>query len=76
MKKKLLIGTDNKITGLRGVTQQITANSQTSITADNLIDTQDEVPDLHQANAIWIMNKTTRNSIRKLKDTEGNYLLK
>ena len=75
IEKELLIGTDNKITGLRGVTQQITANSQTSITADNLIDTQDEVPDLHQANAIWIMNKTTRNSIRKLKDTEGNYLL-
>lgn len=75
IEKELLIGTDNKITGLRGVTQQITANSQTVITSDNLIDTQDEVPDLHQANAIWIMNRATRNNIRKLKDTEGNYLL-
>lgn len=75
IEKELLIGTDGKITGLRGVTQQVTAGSQTVITSDNLIDTQDEVPDMHQAKAIWIMNRTTRNNIRKLKDSEGNYLL-
>ncbi len=75
IEKELLIGTDGKITGLRGVTQKVVANSQTVITSDNLIDTQDEVPDMHQANAIWIMNRTTRNNIRKLKDSEGNYLL-
>lgn len=75
IEKELLIGTDGKITGLRGVTQQVTAGSQTVITSDNLIDTQDEVTDMHQAKAIWIMNRTTRNNIRKLKDSEGNYLL-
>lgn len=75
IEKELLIGTDGKITGLRGVTQQVTAGSQTVITSDNLIDTQDEVPDMHQAKAIWIMNRRTRNNIRKLKDSEGNYLL-
>ncbi len=75
IEKELLIGTDGKITGLRGVTQKVVTNSQTVITSDNLIDTQDEVPDMHQAKAIWIMNRTTRNNIRKLKDSEGNYLL-
>jgi len=75
IERELLLGTDGKIKGLRGVKQKVTAGSQTIITSDNLIDTQDEVPDLHQSNAIWIMNRTTRNAIRKLKDTEGNYLL-
>ena len=75
IEKEIIIGTDGKITGLKGVTQKVTAGSGTLITSDNLIDTQDEVPDLHQAKAIWIMNRTTRNSIRKLKDSEGNYLL-
>lgn len=75
IEKELLIGTDDKITGLRGVKQKVVTNSQTVITSDNLIDTQDEVPDMHQAKAIWIMNRTTRNNIRKLKDSEGNYLL-
>ena len=33
------------------------------------------VPDIYQAGAIWIMNKSTRTAIRKLKDNDGNYLL-
>ncbi len=75
IEKELLKGTAGKVAGLSGVTQNITAGSPTVITSDNLIDTQDQVPDVYQNKAIWIMNKTTRNSIRKLKDTEGNYLL-
>ncbi len=72
---ELLVGTDSKIDGLRGVTQNITAASDTAIKADELIDVQDEVPDVYQANAIWIMNKKTRTAIRKLKDNQGRYLL-
>ena len=30
---------------------------------------------MYQENAVWIMNKKTRNQIRKLKDGQGNYLL-
>ena len=52
-----------------------TAAKMTAITADELIDVQEEVPDVYQANACWIMNKKTRAMVRKLKDGDGNYLL-
>lgn len=75
IEKELLQGTDNKIEGLRGVTQIVTTASATAITADELIDVQEEVPDVFQGSAIWIMNKATRKAIRKLKDGDGTYLL-
>ena len=53
----------------------VTLKSKTAITSDELIDMQDKVPDVYQADAIWVMNKDTRNAIRKLKDGQGNYLL-
>lgn len=74
--KEHLNGTNDKITGvLLGVKQIITAAKMTDITADELIDVQEEVPDVYQANACWIMNKKTRAMVRKLKDGDGNYLL-
>lgn len=72
---ELLYGTDDKIDGLSGVTLSKTAASSAAITADELMDVQDLVIDNYQANAIWIMNRATRNAIRKLKDDDGNYLL-
>lgn len=75
IEKELLNGTTNKVVGLSGVTEGITAASATTVTADELIDVQEEVPDDYQANAIWIMSKATRKAIRKLKDGDGNYLL-
>lgn len=75
LEKELLIGTTGKIEGLKGVTLQVIAGSDTAITADDLIDLQEEVIDAYQSNAIYIMNRKTRKAIRKLKDTEGNYLL-
>lgn len=33
------------------------------------------IPDIYQSGAVWIMNKATRTAIRKLKDSDGNYLL-
>lgn len=75
IENQLLNGTPNKVTGLSTVTQSITAAAATVLTADELIDVQEEVPDAFQGNAIWIMNKTTRKAIRKLKDGQGNYLL-
>lgn len=73
--KELIKGTDDKIDGLRGITQTITTASSTVITADELIDAQDTIPDVFQPNCIWIMSKAARTAIRKLKDGEGNYLL-
>lgn len=75
IEREMLIGTENKIEGARGVTQIVKSASQTAITADELIDVQEELPDVYQENAIWIMSKKTRKAIRKLKDGEGNYLL-
>lgn len=76
LEKECLMGTDGKITGMDvGVTQKVTAAAANEITADELIDTQDEVPDIFQSNAIWIMNRKTRKAIRKLKDADKNYLL-
>ena len=75
LEKELLVGTTAKIAGLSGVTLNVTTASATAITADELIDLQEEVIDAYQANAIWIMNRATRKAIRKLKDQDGQYLL-
>ena len=75
IENELLNGTDDKVQGLRGVTQTVTAASATEITTDELIDLQETVPDVFQGACIWIMNKTTRTAIRKFKDADGNYIL-
>lgn len=73
-----LIGTNGKATGaLAGVVEErtITAAAAAAVTADELIDVQEAIPDIYQMDAIWIMNKATRTAIRKLKDSDGNYML-
>lgn len=75
VEKELLIGTDNKIEGLKGVVLTTTAEKATAIKADELIDLQDSIKDAFQTDAIWIMNSKTRTAIRKLKDQNGRYLL-
>ena len=70
-----LIGTADKAAGMTGVKQVIIAEAANAITADELIDVQEEVPDTYQGDCIWIMNKSTRKAIWKLKDSDGNYLL-
>ena len=74
---ELLIGTDDKVEGLKGITADMTVTTAvaTKIASDELMDVQDKVIDNYQANAIWVMNRETRNAIRKLKDNEGDYLL-
>ena len=75
LEKELLIGTNNKIAGLSGITQTVSAGSTSAITTDKLIDLQDTIKDAFQANACWIMSPSTRNVIKKLKDGQGNYIL-
>ena len=75
IEKELLNGTNGKIAGLSNVKNFVTAEAAIAITADELIDLQEEVIDAYQKNAIWIMNRKTRKAIRKLKDNDGNYLL-
>lgn len=75
IEKELLNGTTEKIEGLKGATQSVTAAGTEEVTADELIDLQETVPDVYQGAAIWIMNKKTRTAIRKLKDNDKNYIL-
>ena len=76
IENQLINGTASKIDGLAaGVKQVVTTASATAITADELIDLQETIPDVYQDNACWIMNKATRTAIRKLKDNEGRYIL-
>ncbi len=75
IENEMLNGTKDKIIGLSSAKQVITANKATMITTDELIDLQEEIPDLFQNEAVWIMNRGTRKSLRKLKDNEGRYIL-
>lgn len=73
---EILFGTDDKVEGLKGIAADMTVTTAAvKITSDDLMDVQDKVIDNYQANSIWIMNRETRNAIRKLKDNEGDYLL-
>ena len=75
IENELINGTASKIDGLSKVDPAVTAASATAITADELIDLQESIPDKLQANCIWVMGRATRKAIRKLKDSDGNYLL-
>ena len=76
---EMINGTPNKISGIVGsydaTNMKVTLANKSSITADELIDIQETVPDAFQSVAYWIMNRDTRKKIRKLKDLDGNYLL-
>ena len=72
---ELLNGTDDKIQGLRGVTQVVETENVGQITGDDLIDLQESVLDEFQNPCIFIMSRKNRTAIRKLKDEVGRYLL-
>jgi HK97 family phage major capsid protein len=88
IEKELLIGTPAttsggttvpaKIEGLSSLAagQLIESAANTAITADELIQVQEQVKDAYQENAYWIMNRKTRTAIRQLKESgTGAYLL-
>ena len=75
IENECLNGTSDKIDGIAKASQVVTAAAATAITGDELIDLQEQVPDAYQTSCIWIMNKATRSAIRKLKNSDGDYLL-
>lgn len=75
LERELIKGTTGKLTGIDSTENVIVAASATAVTADELIDLQMEVPEVYQKDAGWIMNKETLKKVRKLKDSDGNYLL-
>lgn len=72
---ELLNGTSGKVTGLSTLTNGITAESQTAITADEVVKLHDSIKDQFQRNAIWIMSPATRTALRLLKSQTGYYML-
>ena len=72
---ELLVGTNNKVTGLSTLTNSVTAASASAITADEVVKLHDSIKDEFQSNAIWIMSPATRTALRLLKSTTGYYLL-
>ena len=76
---ELLNGTTSKVSGVVGsydsTNMKKVLASKSAITADELIETQDLVIDSYQADSIWVMNRATRTAIKKLKDSNNNYLL-
>lgn len=52
----------------------VTAASANNITADELIDLFYSLKSPYRKNAIWILNDSTVKLIRKLKDSNGQYL--
>lgn len=75
IENELLNGTADKVEGVSKAKQVVTAAAGTAITGDELIDLQETVPDVFQPSCIWIMNKATRTAIRKLKNSDGDYIL-
>ena len=72
---ELLVGTVGSVTGLSTLTNGITAEATTAITADEVVALHDAIKDDFQAGAIWIMSPATRTALRTLKSTTGYYLL-
>lgn len=64
-----------KVKGALSTETTVTAAGKTGVSADDLIALQAAIPAAYQANACWTMNNDTFLSIKKLKDSTGQYLL-
>ena len=72
---EVLVGTANKIEGMRTLTNKMQTASATAVTADEIVELSDKIKDRYKNNAMWIMSSATRTAIRKLKGQDGHYLL-
>lgn len=75
IEKELINGTANKVEGLSGITQKVTAASATAITADEIVKLYDSIKSSYKANAIFLMHPETLTALRLLKGTDQHYLL-
>ena len=57
-----------------GAETGVTAASATAVTADELIDLYYSLKSPYRKKSVWVLNDSTIKSIRKLKDTNGQYL--
>lgn len=57
-----------------GAETGVTAASATAVTADELIDLYYSLKSPYRKKSVWVLNDSTIKAIRKLKDTNGQYL--
>lgn len=74
--REVLVGTDGKVTGLRGVKLQVTTASGTALTADDLIKAKNKVKKGFRKNAKWIMSNETLTAIELMKDKEERFIFR
>ena len=73
---QLINGTgSNAAQGALNTTTGVAASSSTAITADELIELQSKVKQAYQGAACWTMHPETFTTLKKLKDSNGRYLL-
>ena len=72
---ELLNGTQDKVAGLSGLTNGVTAEATDAITADEVIKLHDSIKDRFQKDAFFVMSTQTRTALRLLKDDKGRYML-
>ena len=72
---QIINGTVNKITGLSGATNTITAAATNAITVNELITLQDGLKSAYQDGAIWVMAPATWTAIKKVLAGTSNYEL-
>ena len=77
LENELINGTPDKMTGAVSSSNvlQLSTKTVAGITMDTLIDLQLRVPQIYQADCMWIMNKDTFAAIRKLKNSQNDYYL-
>ncbi|MCM1364697.1 MAG: phage major capsid protein [Faecalibacterium sp.] len=75
LEKECLHGTEGKMTGILSTENVVTAESATAITADDIISLQCAIINPLQANCVFYMHPKTIELVRKLKDSDGRYLL-
>jgi len=75
IEKELLIGTAGKAAGALSTSTSLTVASASAITADDLITIQAKIKQAFQAKACWTMHPDTFTALRKLKDSQGRYML-
>jgi HK97 family phage major capsid protein len=52
----------------------VASGNASALTGDGLIDMYHALPSPYRRNAVWGLNSTTLGAVRKLKDTQGQYL--
>ena len=78
IEKTAIAGETGKFEGLfaeNAVKQVVQTAKATEITLDDMLDLQMAILQPFQANAVWLMNRETLATVRKLKTADGEYLL-